>query len=139
MIELSGYAFSVLRETELTLYRGHQDGFDPMLLVVPVAEEPALDTVKRLEHEFALRSDLNPGWAAQPVALTRYRNQPALVLRDPGAMPLDGLLGEPLDVSQFLAIAVPFAAACRQMNPTKAASATTRNRTRRRRKPSPSR
>ena len=119
MIELSGYVFSVLREARFTLYRGHQDGFDPMLLVATVAEDPTFESVKRLEREFALRDDLDSCWAARPVALTRYRNRPALVLEDPGGVPLDGLLGQPLDVSQFLAIAVSFAAACRRMHERK--------------------
>ena len=33
MMDLSSYAFSVLREGELTLYRGSADGLDPILLV----------------------------------------------------------------------------------------------------------
>src|SRR5207253_2347979 len=42
VMPLSGYAFSALREGELTLYRGSGDGLDPILLVAPVAEEPRL-------------------------------------------------------------------------------------------------
>src|SRR5262245_25379050 len=70
--ELSSYAFSMVREDELTLYRGSGDGLAPILLVMPVAEHPSLETLKRLEHEYALRTELDSGWAARPLALTRH-------------------------------------------------------------------
>jgi hypothetical protein len=44
MTELSAYAFSPLREGELTLYRGSGKGLDPILLVVAVAQYPAHDS-----------------------------------------------------------------------------------------------
>jgi serine/threonine protein kinase len=40
----------------------------------------------------------------------------ALVLEDPGGEPLDRLLGKPLEVTQFLRIALPLVAAIRQMH-----------------------
>jgi hypothetical protein len=39
MTELSAYAFSPLREGELSLYRGSGKGLDPILLVVPGAQK----------------------------------------------------------------------------------------------------
>jgi serine/threonine protein kinase len=39
-----------------------------------------------------------------------------LVLEDPGGMPLDRLLGRPLDVSHFLRIAIPLTGALRQVH-----------------------
>ena len=39
-----------------------------------------------------------------------------LVLEDPGGEPLDRLLGRPMDVSQFLRIAIPLAAALGQVH-----------------------
>jgi serine/threonine protein kinase len=116
VIELSGYAFSLLREGEPTLYRGCRDGFDPILVVSPLGEHPAFETVKRLEREYALRAELDPCWAAQPLALERYRNRPALVLQDPGGSPLDRLLGQPLDVPRFLHLAIGLATALGQMH-----------------------
>jgi predicted ATPase/signal transduction histidine kinase/GAF domain-containing protein len=118
VIELSRYAFSVLQEAECTLYRGRGAGLDPILLVAPAMEGPAVDCVRRLEREYALRTELNPCWAAKPVAFAHYCNRRALVLHDPGGVPLDGLLGGALNVQQFLSIAVPLAAACRQMHET---------------------
>ena len=50
MTELSSYAFSPLREGELTLYRGSGHGLDPILLVVPIAEYSPRESLERLEH-----------------------------------------------------------------------------------------
>ncbi|HWT87019.1 MAG TPA: serine/threonine-protein kinase, partial [Myxococcales bacterium] len=113
---LSGYAFSALREGELTLYRGSGEGLDPILLVAPVAEQPRLESLRRLEHEYALRAELDPGWAARPLALDRRHNRTVLVLEDPGGQPLDRLLGRALEVTQFLRIAIPLAAALRRVH-----------------------
>jgi PAS domain S-box-containing protein len=112
--ELSSYRFSILREGDLTLYRGSGDGLAPILLVAPASEQPRLESLKRLEHEYALRADLDSGWAARPLALTHRHNRMALVLEDPGGEPLDRLLGRPLEVKEFLRIAISLAGAlCR--------------------------
>src|SRR3984893_12576453 len=116
VIELSSYVFSVLQEGEFTLYRGCGDGLDPILLVVPLGEHPALESVKRLEREYALRAELDPCWAARPVALSRYNARPTLVLEGPGGAALDRLLGGPLDVSEFLRITIPLAGALRRVH-----------------------
>jgi serine/threonine protein kinase len=114
MIELSAYTFSPLSEGDIALYRGRGDGSPPILLVA--AEETSLGWVKRLEHEYGLKAELDTGWAARPVALARYNDRMTLVLEDPGGAPLDRLLGRPLDVSHFLRIAIPLAAALRQLH-----------------------
>jgi PAS domain S-box-containing protein len=112
--ELSSYAFSPLREGDIALYRGTGNGLAPILLVA--AEETSLDCVERLQHELALKSELEADWAARPVMLTRYNDRLALVLEDPGGVPADRLLGRPLDVSHFLRIAIPLAGALRQVH-----------------------
>jgi PAS domain S-box-containing protein len=112
--ELLSYVFSPLREGDIALYRGSGNGLPPILLVA--AEETSLDCVERLEHEYALKGELDAGWAARPVALTHYNNRLTLVLEDPGGAPLDRLLGRPLDVSHFLRIAIPLAAVLRQVH-----------------------
>ena len=105
MNKLLSYVFSPLREGEIALYRGSGTGLAPILLVA--AEEASLGCVERLEHEYALKAELDADWAARPVALTRYKDRMTLVLEDPGGAPLDRLLGRPLDVSPFLRIAIP--------------------------------
>jgi PAS domain S-box-containing protein len=114
MKELLSYAFSPLREGDIALYRGGGNGLAPILLVA--AEETSLGGVERLEHEYALKDQLDAAWAARPVALTRYNDRMTLVLEDPGGTPVDRLLGRPLDVSHFLRIAIPLAAALRQVH-----------------------
>src|SRR6202790_4534710 len=112
--ELSSYAFSPLREGDIALYRGSGNGLAPILLVA--AEETSLGCVERLEHEYALKAELDADWAARPVALTRYNDRMTLVLEDPGGAPVDRLLGRPLDVSHFLRIAIPLAGTLRRVH-----------------------
>jgi PAS domain S-box-containing protein len=109
MNELSSYVFSSLREGDIALYRGSGNGLTPILLIA--AEETSPGCVERLEHEYALRSELDAEWAARPVALTHDNGRMTLVLEDPGGTPLDRLLGRPMDVSHFLRIAIPLAGA----------------------------
>jgi PAS domain S-box-containing protein len=112
--ELLGYVFSPLREGDIALYRGTGNGLAPILLVA--AEDTSLGCVERFEHEYALKAELDADWAARPVALTYYNDRMALVLEDPGGEPVDRLLGQPLDVSHFLRIAIPLAGALRQVH-----------------------
>src|SRR5271167_1655707 len=112
MNELSGYVFSSLREGDVALYRGSGNGLAPILLVA--AEETSLGCVARLQHEYALKDELDVGWAARPVALTHHNGRMTLVLEDPGGTPADRLLGRPLDASHFLRIAILLAGALRQ-------------------------
>ncbi|MDB5542753.1 MAG: histidine kinase [Devosia sp.] len=115
-MELSGYVFSALRGGDLTLYRGAGDGLDPILLVAPIGEHPAREALKRLEHEHDLKAELDAGWAVRPLALSRHEGRVTLVLRDPGGLPLDQLLGQPMEVMQFLHIAIPLATAIGQVH-----------------------
>jgi hypothetical protein len=92
--ELSSYAFSPLREGDISLFRGSGIGLAPILLVA--ADESSLGCVERLEHEYALKCELEADWAARPVALTHSNGSIALVLEDPGGAPLDRLLGRPV-------------------------------------------
>jgi PAS domain S-box-containing protein len=120
VIELSTYNLEPLRnDKELYLYRGRSGHDDSQILVVsPAAEYPAPETLKRLEHEYSLREELEPAWAARPIAITHHWNRPVLVLEDPGGVPLDQLLGpvgngsaavdagrQPLDLASSLRLA----------------------------------
>ncbi|WP_334407786.1 trifunctional serine/threonine-protein kinase/ATP-binding protein/sensor histidine kinase [Bradyrhizobium sp. AZCC 2289] len=101
-----------MREGDIALYRGSGNGLAPILLVA--AEETSLGCVERLENEYALKAELDAEWAARPVALTHHNGRMTLVLEDPGGTPVDRLLGQPLDVSHFLRIAISLAGAlCR--------------------------
>jgi PAS domain S-box-containing protein len=112
MNDLSSYVFSPLREGDIALYRGSGDGLAPILLVAAEGTSP-----ERLEHEHALKSELDADWAVRPVALTHYNGRRTLVLEDPGGSPLDRLLlGRPLEVSHFLRIAIRLAWALRRVH-----------------------
>jgi serine/threonine protein kinase len=112
--ELASYIFSPLGEGDITLYRGSGDGLAPILLVA--AGEASLSAVERLQHEFALRSELDADWAVRPIALTHHTGRMTLVLEDPGGEPLGQMLGRPLEVSRFLRIAMPLVGALRQLH-----------------------
>jgi PAS domain S-box-containing protein len=112
--ELLSYVFSPLREGDIALYRGSGNGLAPILLVA--AEETSFGCIERLQHEYALKAELDAHWAARPVALTHHCGRMTLVLEDPGGVPLDRLLGRPLDVSRFLSIAISLAGTLRQMH-----------------------
>jgi PAS domain S-box-containing protein len=110
----------VWEDGDRVFFRGWRDGADgnrdPVLVVFPAAEQPSSDSLNRFIHEYGLKDDLDDAWAARPIALTRHYDRMALVLRDPGAEPLDHLLGRPLEASHFLRIAIPVARALRHVH-----------------------
>jgi hypothetical protein len=77
-----------------------------VLVLLPLAEYPRAESQKRLEHEYSLREELDPTWVARPIAMARHRDRMVLVLEDPGGMPLDQLLGQPLEVAFSLRLAI---------------------------------
>jgi serine/threonine protein kinase len=105
------------RDGEFVLYRSriesHKSRF---LLVESVTDPPSLCSLKRLEHEYSLSGELDLGWAARPVALERKQGRTTLVLEDPGGVPLDGLLGRPLELTQALRIGIGIAGALRGLH-----------------------
>ena len=108
MIELSKYIIEALdKDKEFNLYRAKsKDDESHVLLLSPVAEYPASETLEQLEHEYSLREELDPAWAAQPIAITQQWDRTVLVLEDPGGVPLDQLVGEPLDLAFSLRVAI---------------------------------
>src|SRR5262244_3839377 len=82
-----------------------------LLVVAPVGDHPAPASLQRLEHEYALRAELDPAWAVRPLALTQHQGRPVLVLEDPGGEPLTRLLGRPLALPQGLRVAIGLAVA----------------------------
>jgi serine/threonine protein kinase len=113
VIELSRYVFETLREDEqFVLDRGQRDGdLSAILVVAPVLEHLVPGILERLEHEYALRDELDSDWAARPLALAHHEGRRMLILEDPGGEPLDRLLGQPMELSRFLGFAVGLAAA----------------------------
>ena len=102
------------RDEEFVLYRGecsNQAGSPFVLLLAPGSTRPALETLKKLEHEYSLRDELDSTFAVRPLALTQQQGQMTLVLEDPGGETLDGILSGPLEITRFLRLAIGIAAA----------------------------
>ena len=86
MIELSKYILEALvRDKDFNLYCAtSKEGNSQILVLSPAAEYPSSETLERLEHEYSLREELDPAWAARPIETARYRDSTVLVLDDPG-------------------------------------------------------
>jgi hypothetical protein len=73
-VELSEYLLETLREDdEFVLYRGehsNQRGSQSVLLLAPASMQPALATLKKIEHEYSLRDELDSAWAVPSLALS---------------------------------------------------------------------
>jgi predicted ATPase/signal transduction histidine kinase/CheY-like chemotaxis protein len=116
-LELADGTLRTLRQDgEFVLYRARcrnpiSASFQPMLVLAPLREHTAPRSLRQMEHEYSLRGELEPGWAARPVALARHQGRPVLVLEDPGGAPLDRLIGAPMEMRQFLRLGIGFAAA----------------------------
>ena len=79
-MDLTGYELETLRDDgEFLLHRARQPD-NPVPVLTLVATRSPL--IKRLEHEYALADDLDPSWAARPLALVRHNGSATLVLDD---------------------------------------------------------
>src|SRR5712671_1728288 len=126
MTDPSGYVLEPLREgSDFILYRGRQPGNpSPVLVVALAADRPSPQGLRRLEHEYSLAAELDPAWAAIPLALTRHEGRTILVLKDPGGEPLDLVLErnlvrnhwQPLELTRDLRIAIGLAKALGQVH-----------------------
>jgi PAS domain S-box-containing protein len=108
-MELSAYALQPLRkDEEFILYRARpiQAEASSVLLLAPALRHPALETLEKINHEYALRSELDTSWAVQPRDLSQYKEKTVLVLDDPGGEPLHHLVQGPMEIKQFLCFAV---------------------------------
>jgi PAS domain S-box-containing protein len=122
MTERSEYVLELLREgADFTVYRGRRRGNpSPILAIALSADQPSPQSLRRLEHEYSLAAELDPVWAARPLALTHHEGRTILVLEDPGGEPLDQVLerdqGQPLDLSRYLRTAIGLASAVGQVH-----------------------
>jgi serine/threonine protein kinase len=118
VIDLSRYAFEALRkDDEFILYRGRkEDNGEQVLVLSPVVTYPTLESLKRLEHVYSLREELDPRWAARPIEMARHWDRTVLVLEDPGGVLLDRLLGQPLNVAFSLRLAISLSTAIAQLH-----------------------
>jgi PAS domain S-box-containing protein len=112
-MDLSEYRLELLpeKDEEFALYRGHarRPETPSVLLRTLVSSRPARESLKKLEHEYSLRTELDAAWAVRPLTLSKYKEQQVLVLEDPGGEPLDRLIQGPMEISQFLRLAIGLA------------------------------
>ncbi len=121
-MDISAYTRKCLREDEeFILYRARPSEAESpsVLLLIPASIRPALESLKKIEHEYSFRDDLAITWAVRPLTLLQCNGQKALVLEDPGGEPLNRLIQGPMEIRQSLRIAVGLAAALRQLHKLK--------------------
>src|ERR1700751_3849828 len=128
VVDLSQYVFEALRKDDkFVLYRGKSKGDGSGILVVsPVTEYPPPQILQWQEHAYSLREELDPAWAARPIAIARHWDRTVLVLEDPGGEPLGQLLGQPSershavgplgDLGLFLRVAIGLSRAVGQLH-----------------------
>ena len=97
MLDLTRDVFETLRsDQEFVLYRGRSiDDGSQVLILSPATVNPGPITLRRLEHEYSLRGELDRAWAARPIAIARHRDRTVLVLEDPGGVPLESAFVSP--------------------------------------------
>jgi PAS domain S-box-containing protein len=81
------------------------------LLLAPASTRPSPETLKKIDHEYSLRSELDSAWAVRPLDLSERGAKTTLILDDPGGETLDGFLSGAMEMRQFLDFAVGLAAA----------------------------
>jgi serine/threonine protein kinase len=114
-LDLSKLVTQPLRiDDEFILYRGEYSnplGPPSVLLLAPTSREPALETLRKIEHEYSLRDELDSAWAVRPRALSEHLGHTTLVLEDPGGETLDRFLPGPMEMTWSLRFAVSIATA----------------------------
>ncbi len=117
VLDLAQYTLEeVRRDVEFVLFRGlrsgHKEGSPSSILVqVPVADPPSPVTVRSLQEDYALRSELDPAYVVRSLSMVQTQGRPMLILEDPTGTPLDLLLNGAMDIAQFLRLAIHVAAA----------------------------
>jgi hypothetical protein len=123
-MDLSDYTLDTLhQDSGFVLCRGRAttstNANPPSVLVsMPISEHVGTELVRMLEHEMALRAELDSTWGVRPLALAQHQGRTALILEDPAGEPLDRLLGTlpgsaagPMELGLFLRLAMGIAAA----------------------------
>ena len=92
---------------------GHRHAFVPILAG---ADNPTFESINRLAREYELKNYLDGAWALRPVELVREPEQTMLVVEYAGGEPLDHLIRQPMEIGEFLRLAVALSAALGQLH-----------------------
>ena len=117
-MEFFGCDAEPLREDEeLILYRGHSKEVTApsVLLLTTVSSRPGLETLKKLQHEYSFRNDLDTSWAVRPMSLSQYNERSVLVFEDRGGEPLNQPVDGSMEMKVFLRLAISIADAVGQL------------------------
>jgi hypothetical protein len=97
---------------------GHDGAGDHQYAFMPVrsSEHPTQDGINRLTHEYGLKDYLHSAWALRPLELLRERGQTMLVVESPGGERLDRIIGQPMEIGQFLRLAVALCSALNKLH-----------------------
>ncbi|MEP6873881.1 MAG: response regulator [Burkholderiales bacterium] len=107
----------VRRDAEFVLHRVRDpNAAEPRLALTAAAGSASSTGAKRLAREHALRLELDPRWAVQPLELVQWPDGLTLLFSDPGGQLLADLVGPPLETGRFLRIAIALAAALVQLH-----------------------
>src|SRR5215813_12338453 len=116
-MDLSQYRLETIHQDgEFILYRGlrgtkTEASPASILALSPVMERPARATIKKIEHEFSLKDELDPAWAVRPIALAQQQSRTMLLFEDPEGEPLDLLVRRPMELEPLLRCAIGVASA----------------------------
>jgi hypothetical protein len=78
---------------------------------LPASQHAALQNIKGLQRAYSLKDELDSNWAVRPIEFANHWDRTVLVMEDPGGLPLDQLLGQPLDMALSLRIAISLSSA----------------------------
>ena len=118
-MDLSGYLLEPLREDgEFVLYRARAKHLElpSVLLLSPVSNRPSVETLKKIDHEYSLKDELDATWAVRPLAISVCDDKKVLVLEDLGGEPLGQLIRGPMEIKPFLRLAIVLADAIGQLH-----------------------
>jgi serine/threonine protein kinase len=92
---------------------GHHGAGDQQYAFMPVrsSEQQTPDGINHLTHEYGLKDYLDGEWALRPLELLRERGQTMLLVESPGGDWLDRIIGQPMEIGQFLRLAVALSSA----------------------------
>ena len=89
------------RDRRSVLYRGIQSEDErPVLLKVLASARPSPRELEMLRHDYELGTVVTRA-AVRPIAMTTHDGRSALVMEDFGGIPLDRILGGPMEVEQL--------------------------------------
>jgi PAS domain S-box-containing protein len=102
----------VAADAQTTVYRAlRRSDRRPVVLkaLEPSAEEPR--EVEHLRNELVVAGSLDRSKVLRPLSLDAYEGMPALVREDFAGVPLERILGNPLDTVRFLSLAIAITSA----------------------------